>query len=291
MATHDVSRCRNIPGLAEGMKTQDTWQTPDDELDELLEIALDLAQRAGDLLIEFRGETSLSVRHKTNQSDLVTAADEASERLIANELQDRRPRDGLVGEEGAGRDSMTGYTWIIDPLDGTTNYIHRSGPFGVSIGIESNGIGVIGVVYDPVAGELFSARAGRPAFCNGSRLQVSDASELRRSVVCVDGSADRHVRDQQAGIVSALLPRVRDIRRIGSAAIGLAWTAAARLDAFVCNGAGPWDLSAGVVIARQAGAWAGSLNSDEPALDYTIVTNDNLRPTILATLARTGVVR
>ncbi|MDP8988041.1 MAG: inositol monophosphatase [Actinomycetota bacterium] len=231
---------------------------------ELLDLAVRLARQAGDLLLDGRGRRPGDVSTKTSGTDMVSEVDRASERLIVNGLRDARPGDGILAEEGTDDTSTTGVTWVVDPLDGTTNYLYGFPAFAVSVAAQVEGVSQVGVVVDPSHGETFTAIRGGGAWCNGRRLRCTSQSELATALVATGFSYSPDRRAHQAGVLVRLLPSVRDIRRAGAASLDLCWVACGRVDAFYERGLQPWDLAAGTLVAEEAGASTGSLG-DEPA--------------------------
>ncbi len=220
--------------------------------DELLEHVVALAKDAGAVLragfglphdIAFKGPM-----------DLVTEVDRAAELLIVERIRQQFPRHGVLGEEGSAieaRDSP--FCWVIDPLDGTTNYAHGLPGFAVSIGLERDGNVVAGVVYDPIREEMFAAAIGSPATLNGAPIQVSTTPDLQASVLATGFSAHLPRRAIQAGIWCDILPHVQAVRQLGSAALHLCYIAAGRIDGYWEYGLSPWDIAAGALIVQQAG--------------------------------------
>jgi myo-inositol-1(or 4)-monophosphatase len=221
--------------------------------DELLQVATGLAREAGALALEMR-EGVETLATKSSPTDVVTAADHAVERLLVDGIRAARPGDGLLGEEGASDAGTTGIRWVVDPIDGTVNYLYGIAQWAVSIGIEYDGVTVAGVVFDPSKDELWQGIEGEGATLNGHRLQCTDASTLEQTLVATGFGYDTRRRAAQAEILPTLLPAVRDIRRIGAGALDLCSVAAGRVDAYYEQGLSPWDLSAGALIAREAGA-------------------------------------
>jgi myo-inositol-1(or 4)-monophosphatase len=205
-------------------------------VDELLALAVELAEAAGTLLLEGRDQVRTTVETKTTRTDMVTEMDRASESYIAAALRERRPGDALLGEEGTAAPGVTGVRWVVDPLDGTTNYLYGLPTFGVSIAAEIDGLAVAGVVHDPVVGETFAAARGQGASLNGIPLTVEGAPDLATALVGTGFSYDAAERGRQAALLRRVLPAVRDIRRVGAAAVDLCWVAAGRLDAFYERG-------------------------------------------------------
>jgi myo-inositol-1(or 4)-monophosphatase len=221
----------------------------------LLEVAREAALAgAEELVARFGGRTKL--RTKTTPTDLVSDADVASEAAIRAVLERRRPGDAILAEEG-GLSSGSGATelrWLVDPLDGTVNFVFGIPAFDVSIACE-NGDGVLaGVVFDPLRDECFEATRSGPAMLNGEEIEVAErASELGLAMVGTGFGYDAAMRARQAEVLARVLPRVRDIRRVGAAALDLAWTACGRLDAYFERGLKPWDVAAGSLLAQRTG--------------------------------------
>jgi myo-inositol-1(or 4)-monophosphatase len=227
---------------------------PEREPETLAGLAVEVAEAAGRILLDGLARVRTTVETKSTRTDMVTEMDRASEAFIAGVLRERRPGDGLLGEEGAAATTSTGVRWVIDPLDGTTNYLYGFPAFAVSIAAEVDGVGVAGAVHDPVHGETFSAFTGGGAWLNGVRLEVEGAPDLGTALVGTGFSYDAGARARQSEVLRHVLPVVRDVRRAGAAALDLCWVAAGRLDAFYERGLQPWDLAAGAVVATEAGA-------------------------------------
>ena len=234
--------------------------TPDAE--KLLGLAVELAHAAGKVLLDGQASVRTIVETKSTRTDMVTEMDRASEALIAEGLRRARPHDGMLGEEGTAAPGTTGVQWVVDPLDGTTNYLYGFPSWAVSIGAELDGVPFVGVVHDPLHAETFTAARGGGAFLNGLRLKVEGAPDLATSLVGTGFSYDAVNRRRQAELLSTVLPVVRDVRRAGSAATDMCWVAAGRLDAYYERGVQPWDVAAGTVIATEAGAVVGRLEDE-----------------------------
>lgn len=224
-------------------------------LKEALEYAGRLARLAGKLQLENWGRTDLAVDTKASAIDLVTTIDRQSEALILRGLQDKFPDHAFLAEESAASGSkLASYRWVIDPLDGTTNYAQGLPIFTVSIALEHNGQAVLGVVYAPVTGELFTALRGEGAYCNGRPLRVSDKAELINSVLATGFPYDVATHGvNNVDYFADLLLRVRGIRRFGSAAYDLACVASGRFDGYWELGLSPWDVAAGCLLVEEAG--------------------------------------
>ncbi|MCW2714293.1 MAG: Inositol-phosphate phosphatase [Frankiales bacterium] len=219
----------------------------------LLVLATDLARQAGALALSMR-EGIEQESTKSSPTDVVTAADRAAERVIVDGIRAARPGDGVLGEEGASDEGTTGVRWVIDPIDGTVNYLYGLPQWAVSIGVEVRGVTVAGVVFDPAKDELWQAVRGSGATCNGRPVRCSSTTELGQALVGTGFGYDARRRAAQARVLPELLPACRDLRRMGAGALDLCAVAAGRLDAYYEQGLSPWDLSAGGLIATEAGA-------------------------------------
>ena len=230
--------------------------------DDLLRLARSTATAAGALLLErFRG-VATGVDSKSSATDPVSDADRDAESLILRALHAAVPGDAVLAEEGADHAGSSGRRWIIDPLDGTVNYLYGIAQWAVSIACEDADGLLIGVVHDPVAGETFHAARGQGAYCDERRLRVTTGVPLAQALVGTGFSYRAEERAEQARTVARVLPCVRDLRRAGSAALDLAAVAAGRLDCFFERGLQPWDLAAGELIVREAGGLVEHLAAD-----------------------------
>jgi myo-inositol-1(or 4)-monophosphatase len=222
----------------------------------LLGVAVEAARRAGEELATRFGQV-VHGRAKSGPTDLVSDADLAAEAAIRSVLRVRRPGDAILAEEG-GVTAGGALRWVVDPLDGTTNFLFGIPAFAVSIACEDGSGGVAGAVLDPSRGEIFTATRSGPALLNGSPVAPrspggSLGGSLGEALVATGFAYDAGVRARQASILGRVLPRVRDIRRGGSAALDLCWTACGRYDAYFETGLQPWDVAAGSLIAARAG--------------------------------------
>jgi myo-inositol-1(or 4)-monophosphatase len=221
---------------------------------ELLDLAIAVSGDAGALLLErFQGGRERALESKSTPTDLVSEADLASERLIREALAAARPNDGFLGEEGGGEAGSSGLTWVVDPLDGTVNFLFSIPQWCVSVAVrDSQGV-LAGVVFDPCRHELFTATRHGDSLLNGSPLAPSGCHDLATAMIATGFAYHSDVRAAQAEVLALLLPRVRDIRRFGSAALDLAWTAAGRYDAYFERTVKPWDIAAGTLVCERAG--------------------------------------
>jgi myo-inositol-1(or 4)-monophosphatase len=235
----------------------------DINLEELFVLAKESALAAGDLLLEgWRGE--LEVDTKSTDTDVVTHMDRAAEALLLDRLLGARPADGILGEEGAAIDGTSGVRWIVDPLDGTVNYLYGLPHWAVSVAAQIDGESVVGVVCAPALGETYVAIRGGGAKLIDARgehdLRCNDTADLAQALVGTGFGYSSSRRRAQASVVAAALPLVRDIRRFGACAIDMSWGAAGRLDAYYERGPHPWDHAAGSLIVREAGGVVGGLH-------------------------------
>lgn len=235
-----------------------------DLLAELLDVAVDAATRAGTLLRDGRPADLGVAATKSSPVDVVTEMDLASEKLVLELIGERRPEDGYLGEEGADRPGTSGVRWVVDPLDGTVNYLYGLPSWGVSVAAELDGEAVVGVVAVPARDELFHAVLGGGAFLNRRPVSCRPAPPWGQALVGTGFNYVRDVRVHQAEVLHALMSEVRDIRRAGAAAVDFCDVAAGRLDAFYERGLQPWDMAAGLLIAREAGALAGGRPGEAP---------------------------
>ena len=230
---------------------------------ELLALAERAARAAGELLRErFEAGRERATGSKSTPTDLVSEADLAAERAIRDILTEARPDDAILGEEGGETQEGAGLRWIVDPLDGTVNFLFGVPQWCVSVAVHDDAGGMAGVVYDPLRDELFAGtREGGLPTLNGVEVRGSVQGELAPALIGTGFAYDAGVRDAQAQVIGRLLPRVRDVRRMGSAALDLAWTAAGRLDAFYERGVQIWDIAAGVVLCEAAGLEVRALDA------------------------------
>ena len=216
---------------------------------------------AGDLLLERYGGPAEGVSSKSSETDLVSEADRASEAAILDLLTRERPDDGLLGEEGSSREGPSGRRWVVDPLDGTINYLYRFPAWCVSVALEDADGGLVGVVHDPLRDEMFTASRGGGAFLNGARVEVNAEESLELALVDTGFAYQAPVRASQSQLLTQVLPQVRDIRRAGAAALDLAWVSCGRLDAYFERGLKHWDWAAARLLIAEAG---GALVRLEP---------------------------
>jgi myo-inositol-1(or 4)-monophosphatase len=221
----------------------------------MLDFAIQTARDAGRVLAERFGRASLAVTHK-GEIDLVTEADLAAERLIVERIRSHYPRHSILAEEAGESlrvEQPSGFKWIVDPLDGTTNYAHGYPCFCVSVALEHKGEIALGVVYDPLRDELFAAERGGGTTLNSRRVRVSDTEDLNRALLCTGFPYDVRDRGDFARHFRNFIMHSQGVRRDGSAALDLAYVAAGRFDGFWEEGLNPWDVAAGRLLVEEAG--------------------------------------
>lgn len=236
--------------------------TADETLDrELLDLAAALALQAGHTARDGRRARGIvTADTKSTSTDMVTEFDRANEALIVGGILGARPDDGIVGEEGTDRVGTSGVDWLIDPIDGTTNFLYGLPGWGVSVAARTADGTRAGAVYVPSSDELFTARVGHGAFLNGEPIHCSATTDLALSLVATGFGYQPERRALQARRIASLLPKVRDLRRLGAAAPDLCNLAAGRLDVYFEEWLGAWDLAAGALIASEAGCRLGGLD-------------------------------
>ncbi len=222
---------------------------------ELRDLATELARAAG--LVALAGRRSggaLLGNTKSTPTDLVTKYDQQAEATIVSRLRESRPNDAIVGEEGASYPGTSGYAWHIDPIDGTTNFVYDLPEWAVSIGVEYHGVAVAGAVFIPCLDELFAAALHAGATLNGKPISPSDQSDVALALVCTGFSYQPESRQAQANRIARIISSIRDIRRLGAASVDCCFVACGRLDGYFEENVKSWDIMAGGLIAREAGA-------------------------------------
>jgi myo-inositol-1(or 4)-monophosphatase len=221
---------------------------------ELLKLACEQARAAGALLLErYSAGGRDGVRAKSTPTDLVSDADLQAERLIRDGIARARPDDALLGEEGDDRPGRSGLRWVVDPLDGTVNFLFSIPHWAVSVAVQDEHGTLAGTVFDPLRSELFTATCDGPAALGGEAIRASRCTDLATAMIATGFNYDARVRAAQGKVLDGLISRVRDIRRFGAASLDLAWTAAGRYDAYFERGVRLWDVAAGVLICERAG--------------------------------------
>lgn len=258
---------------------------------ELLDLARDIAIEAGALARRLRSEGVEVADTKSTVTDIVTFADRQTEQLIRDRLAAARPDDGFLGEESGADRGTSGLTWVVDPIDGTVNYAYGLPFYAVSIAVvegEPDPLtwrALAGCVVNPVSGELYTAAEGQGAFLDGQRIRVADSVEPSQALLATGFSYTPERRTAQAEALSRYIAAVRDIRRIGVAALDLCYVAAGRLNAYAESGLHPWDQAAGVLIAREAGARVTGWDGGEPSRDFLLAAEPRLAEALEQILA------
>lgn len=248
----------------------------------LLDLAIEAAQSAGALLLDQFRRPAEGVQSKSTPTDLVSDADKASETLILDLIGSKRPDDGILSEEGGGGSSTSGLTWVVDPLDGTVNFLFGIPAWSVSIAVEDDKGGLVGVVHQPITDETFTATRDQGSFLNGKRIHVGGRTDLPSALVGTGFAYDARAREAQAEIVTRVLPKARDIRRAGSAALDLAALACGRLDAFYEAPMERWDKAAGVLLITEAGGVVTELPAPFGMSPGVVAANPVLHPRLRA---------
>jgi myo-inositol-1(or 4)-monophosphatase len=242
----------------------------------LLALAEATAREAGEQLRAAFSRTDLVVSAKSTPTDPVSEADEAAEALIRDRLAAARPGDGILGEEEGDAAGTSGVRWVVDPLDGTVNFLFGIPQWAVSIAAEDEQGTLVGVVYDPTRDELFSAERDGAPLLDGRPITASTKADMATALVGTGFGYDAEVRRAQSVVAARLLPEVRDLRRFGAAAIDLAWTACGRLDAYYEHGLNAWDLAAGGLICERAGLDVRPLDPVGPSAPGVLVAPSSL---------------
>jgi myo-inositol-1(or 4)-monophosphatase len=254
---------------------------------ELERFAVELAAGAA-AVVAGHGRAALAVSSKSTATDLVTATDRASERWLVEHIVAERPGDALLGEEGAGSAGTSGVRWLLDPIDGTVNYVLALPQYAVSVAAELDGQVLAAAVCNAASGEVFRAHLGGGAYLGDVSLHGPRDVPLARAVIGTGFSYAAQQRARQGAVVARLLPRVADIRRLGSASLDLCAVAAGRLDAYFEAGLHLWDYAAGLLIATEAGCAASGLRHRPPSEQLTAVAGVAMAADFFALLEETG---
>ena len=249
---------------------------------ELLALAMRVALGAGELLNMRPSIFDINV--KSTAVDFATQMDHASEEFIVATLLGARPHDGIIGEEGAARESLSGITWVIDPLDGTVNYFYGLPGWNISIAAKDEAGVIVGVVHAPTISSTWSAIRGGGAMLNGLPISCNDPVELDRALIGTGFSYSLQARVHQSAVIHELIPRVRDIRRNGAAAVDLCQVATGAMDGYFESGLKEWDLAAGGLIAREAGALVSGYEAGEAGEEMVIAAGPHLHATLVSEL-------
>lgn len=260
---------------------------------ELLALARDVAAKVTPRLLDAQelrrtSGTAIAVESKLNDADLVTELDAWSEETIVSKLLGARPGDGILGEEGSSVEGTSGVRWVIDPIDGTTNFFYDLQGYSVSIAAQINGTTVAGLVADPVRDEIFAATLGGGATRNGQQIVPSTKADIDTALVGTGFNPRPELRLRQVAQLQTLLPAVRDIRRFGGAALDICRVACGRLDAFYEEGLSVWDVAAAELIVTEAGGRFSDLTGsvDQPGL--VVCSGTSLHDPFVALLDQDG---
>ncbi len=258
-----------------------------DEVFGLEQFAVELAAGAGDLVAR-ASHGELQVSAKSTQTDLVTAVDRASEQWLVEQIEKRRPGDAVLAEEGGGRHGTSGVRWVLDPIDGTVNFVLGLPQYAVSVAAEIDGVVVAGAVCNPVTKEMFHARLGGGSYLGDARLRGPRDVALERAVIGTGFGYGAARRGRQAAVVAELLARIGDIRRQGSAALDLCAVACGRLDGYYEAGLSRWDFAAGALVASEAGCLTSGLRARDAGERMTAACGPTLAPALFALLTELG---
>ena len=254
----------------------------------VLQTAIEAARRAGRAIAErYPGGRSLTVK---GLRDLVTDADTGAEAVILDLLRARFPDHTIVSEEAGGREISSGYTWVVDPLDGTTNYTHHHPVFAVSIGVLKGGEPLIGVTHDPLRDQTFVAERGGGARLNDKPIHVSRIADLQNALVGLDWGHSNEVRERILAYLHRVVPKCGTLRVLGSATLALAYVAAGWLDAYFHLGLKPWDAAAGTLIITEAGGRCSTLEGEPYRVDFPgcLATNNLIHYELLTVMHGPG---
>ena len=249
---------------------------------ELLDLAKRLGREAGSLLSNRPVDFELSM--KSSVLDFATQMDKASEAFLVDSILKVRPDDGIVAEEGSSKESKSGITWVIDPLDGTVNYLYNLPGWNVCIAAKDNAGVQVGVVSAPSVNSLWHARKGGGAFHNDRPIKCNDPKELSGALIATGFSYDVKKRIEQAEMFSQIIPKIRDARRLGGAGVDLSYVAMGVLDGFYEYGLNEWDYAAGGLIATEAGAIISGRNGAPVGKEMTIVAGPTLHGLLSAAI-------
>ena len=263
--------------------------------DDLLDIARRIALEAGALAARRRSEGVEVAASKSSAVDIVTEADRETEKLIRDALAAARPHDGFFGEESGAEKGTSGLTWIVDPIDGTVNFLYGIPHYAVSIAVVEGEpdpltwTTLAGVVVNPASGETFTATADGGAFLNGDPIHVASPVDLSQALVATGFAYDSVERGRQGAVISQLLPQVRDIRRMGTASLDLCFVACGRFNAYFERTLSPWDHAAGALVAREAGATVKGLGDAAPSREFILAAEPKLTARLELELVRLGI--
>lgn len=261
---------------------------------ELLDLATRIATQAADLVALRRREGVAVADRKTSSVDVVTHADRESEQLIRSLLAEARPDDSFFGEESGASVGTSGLTWVVDPIDGTVNYLYGIPHYAVSIAVvegepdPTTWRALAGAVVNPDGRETYTATVGGGSFLNGEPLRVAEAVDLSEALIATGFSYLEEVRVEQGAVIAQLLPQVRDIRRMGTASLDLCMVASGRVNAYFERCLNPWDHAAGALIAREAGATVKGRGDSREGKDFILAAEPTVAALLDAALMQHG---
>ncbi|HEU4659246.1 MAG TPA: inositol monophosphatase family protein [Pseudolabrys sp.] len=260
----------------------------------LLNVMVSAARKAGRALKRDFGELEKLQVSLKGPANFVSAADRRAEETLYRELSKARPGYGFLGEEGGRREGADKtHTWIVDPLDGTTNFLHGIPQFAISVALEREGTVVAGLIYNPATEEMFLAERGKGAFLNDQRIRVAGRKQLSESIIACGlphlGRGDLALGRRETG---AMQERVAGLRRFGAAALDLAWVAAGRLDGYWERNLMPWDMAAGIILVREAGGFVSDLDGGDAmfAKGHIAAGNETIQREVLKVLKQSAAV-
>lgn len=238
-------------------------------------------------------DKTLDIRTKSNPNDLVTNMDQEIEQFFIKKVRETFPEHKILGEEGFGDkfESLDGIVWIIDPIDGTMNFVHQQRNFAISLGVYENGVGKIGMIYDVVHDELYHAISGQGAFMNGEKLPISEDRTVKESIIALNATWVMENRRIDHNLLIPLAREVRGTRSYGSAALELVFVATGRLDAYISLRLAPWDVAGGAVIVEELGGKVTNMRGEKLDFltqDTLLVARPSLHETILRDYLRNG---
>lgn len=246
---------------------------------ELRDLARDIALEAGELAARMRREGVEIAASKSTSIDIVTYGDQATEEFIRAKIADARPQDGFLGEEGGAQAGSSGLTWVLDPIDGTVNYLYGIPAYGISIAVvegdpdPASWNALAGAVNNPAIGELYYGARGEGSFLGTQKLELAPVDSIEHTLLGTGFAYSSAMRARQARILTTVLPKVRDIRRIGACSLDLCSLAAGRLNAYYEIDLKPWDHAAGALIAREAGARIEGIHGSREGQDLLLAAH------------------
>lgn len=233
------------------------------DIEEIYACATNWIKEAGNRIIQ-SFQSTLNIETKSNANDLVTNIDKETEQYFINKIKEKFPTHRVLGEEGIGDplEDLSGVVWIIDPIDGTTNFVHLQRDFAISIGIYKDGVGIIGLIYDVVREELYHAIKGKGAYMNGAQLGKLKNVSVQEAIIGINATWVTKNRRIDPSILAALVTAARGTRSYGSAALEMANVAAGRLDAYITLRLSPWDFAAGLILIEEVGGKSSTLKGE-----------------------------